>query len=65
MAIVVIGPVIALDLIWDIADILNAFMAIPNLIAVLGLSGVIAKETKHYLHHLDEVDTTEIPVWDR
>ena len=44
------------------ADTLNALMAIPNLIAILLLSGVISKETKHYLSHLDERDTTEIPV---
>ncbi len=65
VAVTVIGPVLALDLVWTIADILNAFMAVPNLIAVLFLSGVIARETKHYLNHLDEVDTTEIPLVDR
>ena len=64
-AIVVLGPVLALDLIWSIADILNALMAIPNLIAVLLLSGVIAQETRHYLKNLDEEDMTEIPVVDR
>ena len=61
VAVVVVGPVLALDLVWTIADILNALMAIPNLIAVLLLSGVIAKETRHYLKNLDEVDKTEIP----
>ena len=65
VAVVVVGPVLALDLVWTIADILNAFMAIPNLIAVLLLSGVIAKESKHYLHNLDEVDKTEIPMVDK
>lgn len=65
IAIVVVGPVLALDLVWTIADILNALMAIPNLIAVLLLSGVIAKETKHYLAHLDEKDETPIPVVDK
>ena len=35
------------------------------LVAVLLLSGVIAKETRHYLKNLDEVDTTEIPVVDK
>ncbi|MDO4270399.1 MAG: sodium:alanine symporter family protein [Eubacteriales bacterium] len=64
-AIVVVGPVLALDLVWTIADILNALMAVPNLIAVLLLSGVIAKETKYYLAHLDEKDETEIPVVDK
>ena len=65
VAIVVVGPVLALDLVWTIADILNALMAIPNLIAVLLLSGVIAKETRHYLRNLDEVDSTEIPSVDK
>lgn len=50
--------------VWDISDITNALMAIPNLIAVLGLSALIARETKHYVwnKHLDEVDTTPIPI---
>ena len=65
LAVVVFSPVLALDLVWSIADILNALMAIPNLIAVLLLSGVIASETKHYLKNLDEEDTSEIPVVDR
>ena len=65
VAVVVVGPVIDLNLVWTISDILNAFMAVPNLVAVLLLSGVIAKDTKYYLSHLDEVDTTEIPVVDR
>lgn len=63
-AIVVIGPVLALDMVWNISNILNALMAVPNLVAVLMLSGVIAADTKHYLAHLDEQDTTEIPVID-
>ena len=52
-------------LVWNFSDIANALMAIPNLIAVLLLSGVIAAETKHYLKHLDEKDESEIPVVDR
>lgn len=63
-AIVVIGPVLALDLVWNISNILNALMAVPNLVAVLMLSGVIAADTRHYLTHLDEKDTTVIPVID-
>ena len=43
IAVAVIAPVVALDVVWDIADILNALMAIPNLIAVLLLSPVIVK----------------------
>lgn len=63
--VIVIGPVLSLDLAWTVANILNALMAVPNLIAVLLLSGVIARETRHYLNHLDEKDETEIPVVDR
>lgn len=62
IAVAMIAPVVALDVVWDIADILNALMAIPNLIAVLLLSPVIVKETKRYLDDLDAKDDTEIPV---
>ena len=49
--------------VFEMADSLNALMAIPNLIAVLLLSNVIAKDTKYYLNgHLDEEDLTPIPV---
>jgi AGCS family alanine or glycine:cation symporter len=43
------GSIINLDIIWNIADCMNALMTIPNLIALLLLSGVAAKETKKYL----------------
>ena len=43
------GSIINLDIIWNIADCMNALMAIPNLIALLLLSGVAAQETKKYL----------------
>ncbi len=43
------GSIINLDIIWNIADCMNALMAIPNLIALLLLSGVAASETKKYL----------------
>ena len=62
IAIALIAPVLALDMVWKIADILNALMAIPNLIAVLLLSPVIVKETKKYVNNLDAVDDTPIPV---
>lgn len=60
-----IAPVVALDVVWQVADILNALMAIPNLIAVLLLSGVIAAETKKYINDIDAVDETPIPVVDK
>lgn len=62
IAVVIIGPIIALDMVWNISDIFNALMAIPNLIAVILLSGVISKETKLWLNNLDGKDETEIPI---
>ena len=50
------GSIINLDVIWNIADTMNALMAIPNLVALLLLSGVAARETNKYLwgNRLDE-----------
>ena len=45
------------EVVWTVSDITNALMAIPNIIMVLLLSGLIAKETRHYLANLDEKDT--------
>ncbi len=46
-----------------LADILNGLMAIPNVLAVLLLSGLIAKETKKYKgKHIDDIDPEEPPV---
>jgi len=45
---VVVGATLKLDLVWNIADTLNGFMAIPNLVALLGLSGVVVKLTKEH-----------------
>ena len=58
----VIAPVIKLNVVWTVADILNALMAIPNLVAVLLLSNVIVKETRKYINNLDAKDTTPVPV---
>ena len=41
-----------LEEIWALADIVNGLMAIPNLIALLGLTGVVVAETKRYFQHL-------------
>ena len=46
---VIIASIMQLNLAWDIADTLNGFMAIPNLIALLALSGAVMKLTKEYL----------------
>jgi alanine or glycine:cation symporter, AGCS family len=44
------GAIAQLDLVWTFADIMNGLMAVPNLIALLGLSGVVAMETKDYFN---------------
>ena len=59
IAVAVIAPIISLNVVWTVADILNALMSIPNLVAVLLLSNVIMKETKKYIHNLDD---TPVPV---
>lgn len=43
------GSTMSLALVWNLSDIMNALMAVPNLISLILLSGVIAKETQHYL----------------
>ena len=54
------------EVVWTVSDITNALMAIPNIIMVLLLSGLIAKETKHYVYegNLDERDEAPIPQLD-
>jgi AGCS family alanine or glycine:cation symporter len=54
IALVASGAFIKLELIWTIADIVNGLMAIPNLIALVGLSGVIVSETKQYFKELKQ-----------
>lgn len=45
---VFIGPYMTVKAVWTIADIFNGLMAIPNMIAIFALSGVVAKETKDF-----------------
>ena len=54
VAAVFIGPYLTVEAVWNIADIFNGLMAIPNVIALIFLSGVIAAETKDYLKRLKE-----------
>ena len=51
--VVLIGCVAALDVVWNVADTLNACMAFPNMVALIGLSGVIASEAKKYVWDKD------------
>ena len=47
---VFIGPYMTVSAVWTIADIFNGLMAIPNMIALFVLSGVVAKETKAFFN---------------
>ena len=59
---VFVGCIAELNTLWDLADLLNGLMAVPNIIAVLALSGVIAAETKKYAgEHILDKDETPIP----
>ena len=49
---VFIGPYMTVAAVWNIADIFNALMAFPNLIALLALNGVVVKESKDYFNRL-------------
>ena len=49
---VFIGPYMTVAAVWNIADIFNALMAFPNLIALLALNGVVVRETKDYIGRL-------------
>lgn len=46
---IMIGATMSLDLAWDLSDTFNGLMAIPNLIGVLSLSGIVVKITKNYV----------------
>jgi len=64
--VVFIGCIAALKVVWNVSDMLNAFMAFPNLISLLGLSGVLVSETRKFLweDNLDGYSTDEIRVID-
>ncbi|MDO5304575.1 MAG: sodium:alanine symporter family protein [bacterium] len=52
IAMIALGVFLKLDIIWILADIVNGLMAVPNLIALVALSGVVVEETKLYLNML-------------
>jgi AGCS family alanine or glycine:cation symporter len=53
------GATMSLALVWNLADIMNALMAVPNLVSLLLLSGVMARETQHYLWEKNLEEETE------
>ena len=52
--VVYLGATTALEVVWNFSDIANALMAIPNLICLLALSGVIAKDVEEFQHVIEE-----------
>lgn len=50
---VLLGSFLKLEIVWIIADIVNALMALPNLIALIILSPIVISETNLYFKHLD------------
>ena len=54
IAAVFVGPYLKADFVWTLADIVNALMAFPNLIALFALSGIVAAETKSYISRIKE-----------
>ena len=59
IAAVFIGPYMTVAAVWTIADIFNACMAIPNIIALVALSGVVVKETRSFFARLDAAGGNE------
>lgn len=59
IAAVFIGPYMTVSAVWTIADIFNACMAVPNMIALIVLSGVVARETKDFFKRLKNADGNE------
>jgi AGCS family alanine or glycine:cation symporter len=62
-----VGAISASNLVWHMSDLLNVFMMVPNLIVVLLLSGLVAKETKKYVYDgkINQYDKSKIPTTDR
>ena len=54
IAAVFVGPYLTVSAVWTIADIFNGLMAIPNIVALLALSGVIARTTREYFDRQKE-----------
>ena len=59
IACVFAGPYMTVAAVWTIADIFNACMAIPNMIALIVLSGVVVRETKDFFKRLEEANGDE------
>lgn len=60
IAMIAVSGFLKLKAIWTLADIVNGLMALPNLIALIGLSGVVVSETKLYMEHLKKKEAHHI-----
>lgn len=59
IAAVFIGPYMTVSAVWTIADIFNGLMALPNLVALFALNGVVAHDTKDYFKRLESGEITD------
>jgi AGCS family alanine or glycine:cation symporter len=46
-----VGAVAELEVVWAVSDIMNGLMAFPNLVGLIGLTGVVVAETRDYAKH--------------
>lgn len=60
--VVFIGATTELDLVWNFSDVMNGLMALPNLIGLIILSGLVARETKYYLERDPKLEATQAEV---
>ena len=58
--VVFIGPYLTVSAVWTISDIFNGLMAIPNMIALFALSGVVAREVKSYFRRQKEAEAKKL-----
>jgi len=56
--VVYVGATVPLTIVWSFSDIMNGLMALPNLVGLLILSGLIVRETRHYLTHDPRLEAT-------
>ena len=61
VVLIVIGAIGGLRIIWNLADILNALMAIPNLIGLIALAGFVAAKKRNYLQRLKTGEFDNLP----
>jgi AGCS family alanine or glycine:cation symporter len=59
---VYIGCTVQLGVVWNFSDVMNGLMALPNLVGLLILSGLVARETRHYLKHDPKLEASTAEV---